>query len=711
MRLIHCPDPMKPLRALLWLLFPTALVAQTSLPSMPPYAPTPGLAGEIKIGGSNLEGLVNTWAAAFSKLQPRIHLILDMRSGDGFSGALEAGGSDISFSDRDPMVADSLSYFETFNRDLGPTQVEVATGALGDIWPLTFYVRDDNPLTQLTVQQVDGIFGAERTGGWVGFRWYPQLGRGADQNIRQWGQLGLGGDWADKPIHTYGYAAPGPKNHFELAVFHGGNKWNPNFQEFVTANTKTVSAGAVGATGSSDYMLKKVAADRYAICWAPGVLPASAPHLKRLAISPGPGYAAVSCNADTVESWAYPFTRSVHAFVTRMPGQPMDPCVKEFLRFILSRDGQTITLRNGPIYPLPARIVAEQRGRIERWADYPLSTPPGPPITIRMFYDEDEYPIVPRLAEALGYLQDEGLQIKLVKVEDYAGPDDDYEIQAPLVHGQVDAAYHWFHHAIFGARHNLLIKAVMVTNEAPGITIMVANRDRDSIRSAADFCGHHVAEGAEYGTKSILMHWLARRAGLPSGCYIPVMTQNEGREERVLQGLREGRVDVLAFQEPIASAVLATGQASVLYDLTQEDTTVKALGASWPSESLLVAPAFIAQHPDLVQHLVNAFVRTMRFVNAHSAEEIAAQLPGYFKGQDRAAQMKLLRRELLTFAQSDYSVDPAAARLQLEAVRGMRFDQSDPEGKWRATSENDTFAARDLYTNRFVDRAMEEFPQ
>jgi phosphate transport system substrate-binding protein len=698
------------------LLSAAPLLAQPTVSSMPPYEPTPGLAGQITVGGSDLDGAVEHWEDAFQKLQPNIRLIRAMRSGDGFSGALESGGADLSFSDRDPMVADYLSYFETFHRDLQPTQIDIATGTLTLIWPLTFYVRSDNPLTQLTAEQVDGIFGSERSGAWQGYRWYPQLGRGADKNIRTWGQLGLTGEWTDKPIHTYGYAAPGPKNHFQLAVFHGGDKWNPNFLEYVSAGTKTVGPGEIGLTGTSDYMLKTVMpGDPDGICWAPGALPAGVTGLKALAISPASGQPAVPCTAETVQSWAYPFTRSVHVFVNREPGQPMDPCVKEFLRFILSRDGQTVTQAGGILFPLPARVADEERAKIENWASYP-QTPavsgeaaPAEPAKIRMFYDEDEYPVVPRLAESLGYLQDEGLQIDLVKVEPYSG--DDYEIQAPMIDGKVDAAYHWFHHAIFGARLDLPIKAVMVTNDAPAITVMVANRDRDCIRSAADFCGRNVAEGAEYGTKSIIMHALARHADLPADCYTPVFMETEGRQERVIQGLKDGQVDVLAFQEPIASAVLKTGLASVLYDFNRTDTTVKALGAPWPSESLLMAPAFIAAHPDTVQHLVNAFVRTMRFINSKTADEIAARLPGYFDGPDRAAEMQQLRLFLRTFAQGDYAIDPAGARLQLNAIRGFRFDQTSAEGKWRATSRNDSFAAEDLYTNEFVERAMNEFPQ
>jgi len=70
--------------------------------------------------------------------------------------------------------------------------------------PVRVVVHRDNPLAQLTMKQLDGIFGSERAGGWEGTSWRPGRARGPEQNIRTWGQLGLTGDWKDKPIHVYG---------------------------------------------------------------------------------------------------------------------------------------------------------------------------------------------------------------------------------------------------------------------------------------------------------------------------------------------------------------------------------------------------------------------------------------------------------------------------------------------------------------------------
>ena len=329
-----------------------------------------------------------------------------------------------------------------------------------------------------------------------------------------------------------------------------------------------------------------------------------------------------------------------------------------------------------------------------------------PLVRVRLTVDED--PIVLRLAESLGYFQAEGLEV--VRVDLLTVAPDDYLMQAPLLKGDIDASYHWFNHAVFGWRHKLPIKAVMVFNDAPGMSVLVANRLKDQIRTAADFKGRNVAEGAGYGTKSVLTHYLARRAGLPSGSYTPVALEHEGRQEAVIKGLKAGQVDLMTFQEPITSALQATGLVSMLFDLNSRESTTRVLGAAWPAQSLLLAPSFIAAHPDTVQKLVNALVRTMRYINAHTADECIARLPAdYFKGKDRAAEIDVLKRTMPTLAKGDYAFSPESVRLVVDSMQGFEFDDS-TEGKWRRGGENARVDPAQLYTNEFVVRAMQAIP-
>jgi len=186
------------------------------------------------------------------------------------------------------------------------------------------------------------------------------------------------------------------------------------------------------------------------------------------------------------------------------------------------------------------------------------------------------------------------------------------------------------------------------------------------------------------------------------------MLGKAGRQDAVIKGLKQGTVDVMTFQEPVTSALLRTGLVATLYDLNTRESTVRVLGAPFPAQSLLTSPGFIQEHPDTVQHLVNAFVRTMRFVNRHRAEEIAAKLPpGYFAGKNRDAEIEFIRNTLPTYAKGDYSFPQAAVQLAAEINLSSRFDQSE-EGQWRATGDKSRVRVSELYTNSFVNKGMQE---
>ena len=90
------------------------------------------------------------------------------------------------------------------------------------------------------------------------------------------------------------------------------------------------------------------------------------------------------------------------------------------------------------------------------------------------------------------YLDREGLAVELVKVESVSS--EDYLMQDPLVNGRLDASYHWFHHVVFGNRHNLPLKAVLKVCDSPGMKVLVANRLKDTVKSPADFKGRRIAD-------------------------------------------------------------------------------------------------------------------------------------------------------------------------------------------------------------------------
>jgi phosphate transport system substrate-binding protein len=345
--------------------------AQPSAPDLtglPAYHPQYEVTGLIRNFGCPFSGLMTAWEDGFRRYQPKARFADRLPSSDAAISGLVTGVADLAPNGREPMFAEYLAFQETLGYDL--SQVTIATGAFdikGRTWAIAIFVNKDNPITQLTMKQLDGVFGSERTGAYRGFKWYPQYGRGAKDNIRTWGQLGLTGAWADKEIHTYGYAFTGMTNYFQLAVFNGGDKWNPNYREYAEMGTKLVSPGPIGESGSIAHMLKELSEDKYGIAWTgiPHVRAFPQYGLKPLALAPREGGPYFAPTLEDVRSRMYPLTRSIFMQYGRPPGQPLEPKEREFLRYILSRQGQEDVVRNGQYLPLTAAAAAEELQKLE----------------------------------------------------------------------------------------------------------------------------------------------------------------------------------------------------------------------------------------------------------------------------------------------------------------------------------------------------------
>jgi len=316
-----------------------------------------------------------------------------------------------------------------------------------------------------------------------------------------------------------------------------------------------------------------------------------------------------------------------------------------------------------------------------------------------------EVSIVPHLAIALGEFEKQGLDVTLVPANEIKPHS--YMIQKALHDGVIDASVHWFQHALYGAGNGTPIKAIMLLNDAPGLTVMVANRVKNEINSGADFKGRNIAEGMGYATKSILTNYLATREGVPLGGYTPVMLKVDGRLEAVLNGLKNGEVDVMSFMEPMTTALLQSGLASILYDLTSSESTTEVLGASWPAQSVFVTPEFVATRPEVTQKLVNAMVHTMEFIHSNSADDIIAALPdNYFDGKSRAMEESRIRKNHSTYAKT-YSFPPDAIDLAIKSTQAALFDTTD-EGVFRAQCKYVQVNPDDIHTNVFSDHALTE---
>jgi phosphate transport system substrate-binding protein len=332
------------------------------LGGLPAYVPTRTVTGTIRLWGSNyiVDGnLGQYWEDAFRKFHPGVTFEYHMKTTIAAVPSLVFGLGDIGVG-RKITFAEMLM-FERY-KDYDPIELSVATGSY-DVtgWQPGFgiVVNKANPLTRLTMEQLDGIFGAERLGGWVGTSWHAEFARGPEKNIRTWGQLGLTGEWASQAIIPYGLNLRYHQS-AELSdrLLKGSDKWNERLR--IYANS--VSADGKLGRGLNEDLVK----DRYGIAYiaAPTkrYLPPELKVLELAANAEGPYYAYTMEN---LRNRTYPLYDEIYMYADQKPGEPLDPKVKEYLRFVVSREGQAEVMRDGKYLPLTAEVAREQMQKLQ----------------------------------------------------------------------------------------------------------------------------------------------------------------------------------------------------------------------------------------------------------------------------------------------------------------------------------------------------------
>jgi phosphate transport system substrate-binding protein len=201
--------------------------------------------------------------------------------------------------------------------------------------PHAIFVHKDNPLARLTLTQVDAIFSQTRR-------------RGYPTDITTWGQLGLTGEWADRPIVLYG--VQGPKNSGPALYFRERSLASGVLKDNITM------------VPSEDLLVPKIEADRFGMGFTG--LPFETPGVKHLAIAEKEGDPYSDGSFADVLTGKYPLRRVVYIHVNRAPGMPLEPAVKELLRVALSREGQEAAVAEGYL-PLSAKDLAAQLARLE----------------------------------------------------------------------------------------------------------------------------------------------------------------------------------------------------------------------------------------------------------------------------------------------------------------------------------------------------------
>jgi phosphate transport system substrate-binding protein len=333
--------------------------APFDLTGLPPYRAAESVHGVIRIHGTELTlNLIRLWERGFLKRQPVV------RYGDyfvptAFSG-LCAGTADIGVMGHTAWRSDLKAFEGMFGYD--PFEIMFATGGFnlrkGNTPGAIVFVNHANPLTGLTLRQLDGILGAERTGGWVGTTWHPEVARGPEGNLRTWGQLGLTGAWANQPIHIYGIDAT-LSNWSELiqrVVFHGGDKWNPAIRELVRGGVEIPADAQI---------VSAVAADPYAIGFNLMRIVERNPGVKALALATRDEGPFIAPTRESFYRRTYPLDNAVYLYLNRPPGHPLSPRLREFLTYVLSREGQADIAEDGMYLPLTPEAAAAELAKLK----------------------------------------------------------------------------------------------------------------------------------------------------------------------------------------------------------------------------------------------------------------------------------------------------------------------------------------------------------
>ncbi len=296
-------------------------------PAIKSYEKVSGVSGNLSsIGSDTLNNLMALWSRAFQDLYPNVQFQVEGKGSNTAPPALIEGTAQLGPMSR-AMKEDEIDKFE---KKFGykPTRISVAIDCLA------VYVHKDNPIAKrgLSLPQVDCIFSQTRKSGFA--------------DIKTWGDAGLTGEWADKPISLYSRdAASGTYVFFkEHALFKGDYK--------DSCKQQPGSAGVING----------VANDRYAIGYSG--IGFKTPDVRVVPLSKSGDETPVEPTFENAMAGKYPLGRTLYVYINKKPGEPLAVHVKEFIKFVLSREGQEIVIKDG-FGPLPLKVVEAQLKAIE----------------------------------------------------------------------------------------------------------------------------------------------------------------------------------------------------------------------------------------------------------------------------------------------------------------------------------------------------------
>lgn len=300
----------------------TGVTAQAQIkvdPALPDYVKSPaGVSGSIKsIGSDTMNNLMSLWAEGFKKNYPNVRIEIEGKGSATAPAALIQGTAQFGPMSR-PMKDKEI---DEFKKKFG----YAPTGIPTSIDMLAVYVHKDNPLVSLSFEQIDAIFSKTRK-------------RGGTKDIVTWGDLGLTGEWADKPISTYGRnAASGTYGYFKEHALANGD-----FKDTVKEQP------------GSSAVVQAIASDKFAIGYS-GIGYKTA-DVRALPLNAKNGVKPVEAKPEFALDGTYPLARVLFVYINKNPNQSLDPLRAEFIKYLLSKQGQEVVINDGYI-PLPNELA------------------------------------------------------------------------------------------------------------------------------------------------------------------------------------------------------------------------------------------------------------------------------------------------------------------------------------------------------------------
>jgi phosphate transport system substrate-binding protein len=298
----------------------TTALAQVAVdPALKPYEKVSGVSGNLNsIGSDTLNNLMTLWAEGFRAVYPNVNIQIEGKGSSTAPPALIEGTAQLGPMSREMKAAES----DAFEKKYGykPMEIKVAIDSLA------VFVHKDNPIKGLPLDQLDSIFSSTNKRG--------------GKPINTWGELGLTGEWANRPISLYGRnSASGTYGFFKEHVLRNGDYRSTVKEQPGSSSVVQGVANDLGSIGYSGIGYK-----------TSGV--------KALALAEATGKALHEPSLENALSGAYPLARFLFIYVNKKPNEPMDKLVHEFVKFVNSKEGQEIVVKDG-YYPMPAALANE----------------------------------------------------------------------------------------------------------------------------------------------------------------------------------------------------------------------------------------------------------------------------------------------------------------------------------------------------------------